>query len=150
MREYVIAEIRRVAAEIGRSPGAWLFETETGIRECNWRGRYWPRWSDALRDAGLEPNAPHQRPDPDAVLEQLAGVVRRFRRMPTIAELKIYRLAFPAAPTPNALWRAFGAQPAVVARLRAWAEARPEFADVAAVLPLAAEVARGRTETMSA
>ena len=149
MSEYIIAEIRRIAAEIGRPPGAWLFETETRIRQCHWRGRYWPRWSDALRDAGFEPNAPHRRPDPDAVLEQLAGVVRRFRRMPTVAELKIYRRAFPAAPTPNALWRAFGAQPAVVARLREWAQARPEFADVAAVLPQAEE-ARGGGETVTA
>lgn len=134
MRECIIAEIRRVAAELGRAPGSWSFETETGIREHNWRGRYWPRWSDALRDAGLEPNLPDRRADPDALLAELAAVVRRFRRMPTLDELKIYRQAFPA-PTPNALWRSFGPRPAVVERLRAWAQARAEYADVAAMLP---------------
>ena len=134
MREHIIAEIRRVAAELGRTPGAWAFETETGIREHNWRGRYWPRWSDALRDAGLEPNLPDRRADPDALLAELAAVVRRFRRMPTLDELKIYRQTFPA-PTPNALWRSFGPTPAVVARLRAWAGARADYADVAAMLP---------------
>lgn len=133
MRDHIITEIRRVAAELGRTPGAWAFETHTGIRERHWRGRYWPRWSDALRDAGLEPNLPDRRPDPDALLAGLAAVVRRFRRMPTLDELRIYRQTFPA-PTTNALWRAFGPAPAVVERLRAWAEARPDYADVAAML----------------
>ena len=133
MREFIIAEIRRVAAELGRAPGAWAFETHTGIRECAWRGRYWPRWSDALRDAGLQPNLPHRRADPDALLAELATVVRRFGRMPTLDELKIHRQTSPA-PTPNALWRSFGRVPEVAARLRAWAQARADYADVVAML----------------
>ncbi len=133
MREHIITEIRRVAGELGRPPGAWAFETHTGIRERHWRGRYWPRWSDALRDAGLQPNPPDRRADPDTVLAELADVVRRFGRMPSLDELKIHRQTFPA-PSPNALWRAFGPVPAVVEHLLAWAEGRPDYADVAQLL----------------
>ena len=69
----------------------------------------------------------------EQTLAELASVVRRFQRMPTLDELKIYRQTFPA-PTPNALWRAFGPVPAVIARLLAWAQARAEYADVAQML----------------
>lgn len=34
---------------LGRS----RFAAETGIHEHDWRGRFWARWSDALREAGL-------------------------------------------------------------------------------------------------
>ena len=62
MRERILDEIRKFAlANDGRVPGVRTFERETGIREGSWRGVLWARWSDAIREAGLEPNAKQGR-----------------------------------------------------------------------------------------
>ncbi|MBV9991458.1 MAG: hypothetical protein JOZ72_09205 [Alphaproteobacteria bacterium] len=54
-KQTVVDEIKRIAlANKGKPPGEKLFRTETGIRQHEWRGKYWARWGDALRDAGFE------------------------------------------------------------------------------------------------
>ena len=134
MREQIIAEIRRLAAEIGRPPGVRHFQTRTGLAQHLWRGRYWARWSDALREAGLEPNPPFLRPHSDEVFEQLAVATRSFGRFPTGPELAIYRQTHPA-PTALTLRCHFGGKSGAISRLRDWAAARPDYADVVALLP---------------
>src|SRR5207237_1245921 len=53
-RDTILAEIRRTAAEnAGKPLGMARFRDETGIRPEDWEGRYWARWSDAIREAGL-------------------------------------------------------------------------------------------------
>ena len=36
--------------------GRERFERETGIKESDWAGRFWVRWSEAVKEAGFEPN----------------------------------------------------------------------------------------------
>lgn len=134
MREEIIGEIRRLAAEIGRPPGSRLFEVETGRSAHQWRGVYWARWSEALKEAGFEPNARTGKADPDVMLEQLAILTRRRGRFPTAPELELYRRTEPA-PSQFTLRRHFGRRAVVVVRLKRWAAARPDYADVADLLP---------------
>ena len=134
MREQILAEIRRLAAEIGRPPGVRHFQTRAGLAQHLWRGRYWARWSDALREAGLEPNPPFLRPHSDVLFEQLAVATRSFGRFPTGPELAIYRQTHPA-PTALTLRCHFGGKSGAISRLRDWAAARPDYADVVALLP---------------
>ena len=133
-RDEIIAAIRRLTFEFGRPPGAWLFETETRLPAHRWRGRYWARWSDALRDAGLEPNAPSLRSDPDVMLEQLAVATRGFGHFPSTAELALYRRTRRIAGH-NTLRSHLGGRAALISRLRAWTAVQPAYADVAALLP---------------
>lgn len=56
-KHHILDEIRRTAATNGDRPlGRDRFERETGIKMSEWEGRYWARWNDAVREAGLSPN----------------------------------------------------------------------------------------------
>lgn len=82
MKEQILREIRRLAAAKGKPPGRRSFESETGIRESTWFGVYWPRWSDALAEAGLAANAYNKRLDEGFVLSKFADACRHFGRIP--------------------------------------------------------------------
>jgi hypothetical protein len=53
-KDRILAEIRRTASENGGRPlGRLRFFAETGIRESDWRGIHWVRWSEAVAEAGF-------------------------------------------------------------------------------------------------
>ncbi len=53
-KQIILAQIKKTAAENGGVPlGVLRFENATGIKQTEWLGRYWARWSDAVREAGL-------------------------------------------------------------------------------------------------
>lgn len=77
-REHILAEIKRCAAgNSGRPVGRMRFQRETGIREADWAGRYWPTWNDAVREAGFEPNQLTGSYRDDYLLRHLAELTRR-------------------------------------------------------------------------
>ena len=133
-RETIINEIRRLAkANGGQPPGSRLFEHETGIRESAWRGVYWPRWGDAVAEAGLQPNAPFAKLDETFFLKELAGAFRTLGKVPTSMELRIYRRSHPTFPF-RAIVKHFRSTANMHRRLAEWAKANEENADVAAML----------------
>lgn len=143
-KEHILREIRRLADENDGAPvGKDRFETLTGIGEGVWRGRYWARWGDAVREAGLEPNSwQSQVHDDEALVRVLALLVREYGSFPTTAELKMRRLADRTTPESTVFSRRFGGKGQQITRVLAFADANPEFADVAAICaPL---VASGR------
>jgi hypothetical protein len=76
-REHILTEIRRLATEgAGQVPGVRMFERETGITEGVWRGVYWARWSDAVREAGLQPNTKQGAHGEQFLLTKLAEACR--------------------------------------------------------------------------
>ncbi|MEX0776574.1 MAG: hypothetical protein WD042_12795 [Phycisphaeraceae bacterium] len=67
---HILNEIKRTAAaNKGVALGWKRFITETGIREADWKGKIWARWSDALREAGLSPNEMTRSHGEQALLE---------------------------------------------------------------------------------
>jgi hypothetical protein len=100
-KEHILSEIRRTAKQNGGEPlGMGRFATETGIRQSDWRGRYWARWGDALEEAGLQANQFNARLDDEAVLAHLILETRRLGHLPTTAELRLRRRedsGFPSA-----------------------------------------------------
>jgi hypothetical protein len=55
-KEFIIQEIKRISSENGgKTCGKTRFMSETGISEHN-IFKYWDIWSDAIKDAGLQPN----------------------------------------------------------------------------------------------
>ena len=87
-KDHILAEIRRTAS--GGSPlGRKRFEQETGIKESDWSGRFWTRWSDAVREAGLRPNAMQDAFPEEYLLQCLVSLIRELGHFPTSAEMKL-------------------------------------------------------------
>jgi len=88
--------------------GRKRFESETGIKESDWLGRFWTRWNDAVREAGLEPNTMQGRFPEEHLLQTLTSLIRELGRFPTSAELKLKSRQdsdFPSHNTFNRLGR---------------------------------------------
>ncbi|HET6908043.1 MAG TPA: GIY-YIG nuclease family protein [Mycobacteriales bacterium] len=134
-REHILREIRRLAAENGgKSLGVKRFQAETGIGQNEWLGRYWVRWSDAVREAGLEPGEWNERThSDDDLLRVLAMLTRENGRIPTVAELRMRKRADSDMPGADLFRRRLGEKSVLRERLLAFADADPELADVAAI-----------------
>jgi hypothetical protein len=123
MREKILNEIRKLAlASGGRSPGVRTFERETGIRESTWRGVHWARWSDAVRDAGLEPNTKQGRYEEQFLLVKLAAACRHFGKFPTAMELRMYQRLDREFPNTKSITRHFGSLTRAPSQLANWAK----------------------------
>jgi hypothetical protein len=82
-KQFILDEIRRTAAANGGRPlGRVRFEQETGISEGDWSGRFWARWSEAVKEAGLAPNQLNASLGDDLILRQLAALTRKLGRVP--------------------------------------------------------------------
>jgi hypothetical protein len=131
-KDEIIAAIRAVAAHQGRPPGLRVMH-EAGVREHDWRGKYWARWSEALREAGFAPNRWQFEYDEDFMLRKFASLVRDMGRYPTEAEFRLKRRSDPTLPGEKTYRLHFGGKADLAARLQAYCETRPALRDVAAI-----------------
>ncbi len=98
-KSHILAEIKRTAAENGGVPlGSQAFSRATGIRKGDWYGKYWARWGDALKEAGLEANRFQDAIPNDQLFGHLAGLVRELRHFPSHGEIRLRRHADPSFP----------------------------------------------------
>lgn len=120
-KDHIIAEIKRTAkANGGKALGHKRFGNETGIKQSDWIGKFWPRWGDAVAEAGFVPNSLQGPRIDDELLECLASFTRELGRYPVAYELKLRARTIPGFPWHNTLAK-FGRKHAVVARLREFA-----------------------------
>jgi len=134
MRERILHEIDRLAkGGDGRPPGKAVFERETGITESAWRGVYWARWGDALIEAGYEPNKLNAPIDAELLLEKLALAVRRFQKLPTVAELRMYCRADPGFPAHSTLDNRFKSRAQMWLCVRDWVLRHDGYEDIRAL-----------------
>jgi hypothetical protein len=136
MRDHIIKEIRRLAAQNGgQAPGNQAFVSATGIREGKWRGKYWARWGDALSEAGFKPNQWTVKTDLHTIISGVISACRHYGRFPTNAEIEMLRLSDRSIPAPNVIKSNFGRRPELIAALAEFIGKAPEYADVLAMLP---------------
>ena len=108
LRHHILAELRRIAAaQGGRPPGKQSFAQQTGITGSRWSGIIWLKWSEAVIEAGFEPNAWNQAADRTAMLEELGHLTLILGKVPTWAEIKMHRLRKPEFLSVNAVRSAF-------------------------------------------
>jgi len=128
-KEHILSEIRRTA-ENGVALGRRRFLDETGIRESDWKGKYWINWSDAVKEAGLSTGKFVQSIDENTLLEKAATLVRELGHFPQMAELNMKRNndeTFPSAKT----FRRFGNKPFFAKALYEWCRNKEGWEDVA-------------------
>lgn len=108
IRNEIIRKIKEIAVSNGGTPpGVTKFETVTGIKKHEWRGKIWRNWGDALLDAGFAPNKLQTAFTDDFLLEVVLKVARRVNRFPSTGDLdyEIPRLETNLSPkTVQARW----------------------------------------------
>jgi hypothetical protein len=89
-KQYILSEIRRTAlARNGIALGMNTFQSQTGIKISNWRGKYWARWSDAVAEAGFSALKRNIAYDNSLLLEKLVQLTRKLSKFPSFAEIKL-------------------------------------------------------------
>jgi hypothetical protein len=132
-KDHIISEIRRTATANGGFPLGWRrFEAETGIRYYDWYGQFWTRWSDAVREAGLEPNRMSEAFEDEFLLGMLVLLTRRLERVPVAGDLLLAPKNDPTFPSEK-VFRRLGSKAKRVARVIAYCDAHPGHEDVAAL-----------------
>jgi hypothetical protein len=122
-REEIVNEIRRLAAtNNGQPPGRRLFRRRTNIHPAEWQGVYWAIWSDALKEAGFQPNLKTEKLDEEFMLIKLAEACRHFEKFPSILELRLYRMSDREFPDVTTYVRHFGSPNLWPSHLALWAE----------------------------
>jgi hypothetical protein len=106
-KQHILSEIKRTAeANGGVALGMSRFHQETGIRVSDWKGKFWVRWGDALREAGVEPNRFGAEPhDPTFLIEKFITLTRELGHFPSPWELQMKHHQQPRLPTSNNLFK---------------------------------------------
>lgn len=108
-KEEILSEIRRfVAANGGTIPGERKFASATRIRESAWKGKYWVRWTDAVREAGYDPNELTKRIPDEDILGKLAELIVKLGYFPVRHEINMHARTLPGIPIWNTIKRRYG------------------------------------------
>jgi len=88
-KRHILDEIKRTAeANKGKALGVDRFFQETGIKATDWHGKFWARWSDALREAGFQPNSFNNAYDEGGILEKFIVLIRELDRLSSTRRVK--------------------------------------------------------------
>lgn len=133
-RQHILEEIARTARQNGGvALGRERFFQETGIKESNWLGKFWARWSDAVKEAGCIPSQLQAPLEEEALLEHYVALTRELGHLPVVAELKLKAKQSPGFPSHNT-FRRFGNKGQQLQKLVEYCEGKESHADVLAIL----------------
>ena len=137
-KAHIIAEIQRTAKENGGKPlGRARFLSETGIREYDWKGKFWVRWNDAVCEAGLAPNQKQVAFDEEMLLEKFIALIRELGHFPIIAEMRMKVRSDPSFPN-DKTFRRFGSKAELASKLLNYCDTHSGCEDVTKLCAIAA------------
>ena len=140
-KQHILNEIKRIAKENGGVPfGHRKFSTETGIKESDWRGVFWARWNDAVREAGLKPNEKVKAYDEEWLILKVIGLAREVGRMPTSPEYRLKSRNDKGFPTDSTISSRFGTKSQLVLKVAEFCRSHEGYQDVSAMLGTGCEV----------
>ncbi|MEY2536588.1 MAG: hypothetical protein QOG67_328 [Verrucomicrobiota bacterium] len=135
-KAHILEQIRRTTAANGDTPpGRARFFKETGIGEPDWLGKYWVRWSDAIREAGYEPNKMRGAYTEAFLLDKLVALVQELGHFPVRAEYQMKTRSDATFPNHKTFQR-IGSKAQLVAKLIAHCRSRGGLESIIAICDL--------------
>jgi len=111
-KDEILSEIRKfVAANDGVIPGERTFAAATRIKESAWKGKYWARWTEAVKAAGYDPNTLNQKIPDEDILDKLAGFITSLGYFPIRDEINVQARTVPGFPVWQTVKKRFGGMP---------------------------------------
>jgi len=152
-KDKILTEIKLTAAKNGGKPlGQERFAKETGIQISDWHGKFWIRWSQALSEAGFEPNKYQSSYSDDFVLEKLALLTRELKHFPVKPEIKMKAHADKTFPS-HSVFDRVGRKNVLINRLFEFVALKAEFNDIYEILKIEndrIEIADSQEDNISA
>ena len=134
-KQHILDEIRRTAKANGGDPlGTQKFLRETGIKKADWHGKYWVRWGDALREAGLTPNRMAEAYQEEVLTENLISLTRKLGQFPVEGDLRMESRDDPEFPSHSAFNR-LGSKKQRVLKVQEYCRTHEGFQDVLELCP---------------
>lgn len=113
-----MSEIRKfVEHNEGAIPGERAFARATRIKESAWKGKYWVRWTDAVREAGYNPNMMNQKIPDEDMLRRLSEFITNLGRFPVRDEINLQARSVPGFPVWGTVAKRYGGMPQTAAAL---------------------------------
>ncbi len=132
-KQHILQEIKRTAEANGGNPlGRLRFFRETGIKESDWKGKYWARWNDAVVEAGLEPNQKTSAYEEELLFEKFIALMRELGRFPVVAEIRMKVRKDPGFPNDKTFGR-FGSKPEFAEKILDYCRTHSGYDDVVAL-----------------
>jgi hypothetical protein len=132
-KEHILDEIKRtVAANGGHLLGEHAFYRETGIRKGDWFGKFWPKFSDAVKEAGFTPKQfrDEKQYSDDDMLARYAMLAQELGRIPAKGDAILKKRHDSDFPATNTYEARFGSKLELVAQLATYCASRPDYANV--------------------
>jgi hypothetical protein len=131
-KEHILKEIVRTAKENGGIPlGKGKFESETAIRQPDWFGKYWARWSDALIEAGYMPNKKQSAYDEEILIKQVITFIRELGRIPSNGDMRLKAHNNKGFPSHTTIQNRLGGNLFDLSKkILDYCEDKPEYSDV--------------------
>ncbi len=124
LKQDILTKIRQIAAANGgRVPGREKFLSETGIKPHEWRGRIWRNWSDAIAEAGFEPNERQAAFNDDELLAVVCSIAKDLKRFPSTSDIDFDTRRHPNSPSAKTIlarWK----MPELAVALASYADAQ--------------------------
>jgi hypothetical protein len=129
-KQHILDSLAAIAKGAGRAPSRSEFALLSGISEHQ-VAQFFPTWNEAVRAAGLRPNTLNLRLEDCELLEDWGHAVRRNQKIPT---RRVYRHL--GKFDHRTFERRFGPWSQLPEVFRNFAQSKPEWADVVALLPV--------------